>query len=208
MGPGTSGLSCGTEIQKGSVYPKWTARLMLGEVELSSSMEAGNIYMSLVDSRYVPYSCHTTFKNKQGGLPIPPGAGRAWAWGSISSSWVASTIQLTGSAMGGMCFSGSYWSSDWRDGSGSLSGSCGAGSYYSVGVTSSAMMFPLVAGTGYNIKNVVMWQTASVPGANDDYLMAVFRYDHNNVAINITPDGDNITLKFPQGMFTWGFRSY
>ena len=205
MGPGTGGLQCGSEIGRGSVYPKWTARLMLGEVELSSSLAAGNIYVSLVDSRYVPYSCQQTFKAK---MPFPIPGEPAWAWGSVSSSWVASTIQLTGSAMRGMCLSGSYYSGDWRDGSGSLSGTCGGGSYYSIGVTSSAMLFPTVAGTGYNIKNVVVWQTASVPGANDDYLMAVFRYDSDSVAINIEPDGDNITLKFPVGMFTWGFRTW
>ena len=106
-GPGTGGLYCGLEIAKATVYPKWTARLMLGEVELSSSFASGSIYVSLVDSRYTPYSCHSTFKSKTGGMPLPPGT-PSWAWGSISSSWVASTIQLTGSLVRGSCLSQTY----------------------------------------------------------------------------------------------------
>ena len=200
-GPGTGGLSCGSQIWSQTVYPKWTSRLMLGEVELSSSAAAGNLYVSLVDSRYTPYGCHQTFESKGSDSP-------AWAYGSISSSWVAATLQLTGAAVVGSCFSGSgYPAWDWRYGSGSLSGTCWS-AYNSVGLTASAMVFPTVAGTGYNIKNIVIWQTSSAPGANDDYLVAVFRKDDGYDQINIEPDGDNITVKFPSGCFTWGFKSY
>jgi hypothetical protein len=192
------------------LYPKWVTRTFMGLVNLSSSLWNQEVYISLVDKNYIPCSSDDTFNvklNDDGDLV-----------GACSASWIASTLLFHAtdaapeqqSTMLGSCLTGSdcsSWSENLPTGS-SPTGDC-YNLYTPIGISSSALVFPAVLARPDNIAGLAIWLTSSAPGEDDDRCIAYFGKDDGSQPIDIVPDGDNITVSWPDvsGWLFYGIRS-